>query len=347
MKETIYKEESMLSKILAIYLSIICVCQFSLEARLKDRYRDKEFEPCIYLFPDGAQRIGDHLLVYIKAQWISYKTGLPLCIYPSKYYKNFPLIEKESIVTSLPKRGIQKIQINNFPTFLEKTPNTFYIVSYYPYPSMDLLYEMKKDRVFIKRIQEMLVPTKKIPFFELPKDRTTVAVHIRKGTGIDDPLKSVQIFNKEKIVTKNALVSRKKYGDFIHPLKFAPEQYYIDQIKFLSEYLENKPLYVFIFTDDPNPFKIMKRVKNEVALDNIAFDCFHAVGRSEEELLRDFFLMMKFDCLIRPGRSYFSTISELLCEQKIVIYPKSHHFEKDEKDNYYLIMDNIQLIESL
>lgn len=331
-------------KILLIFLMVSPICPYFIEGKQSSLEYCKRYETGVYLLPSG-QRFGDRLLEYVKAKWIAYKTGLPLYISPCRYYHHLALMEKERILPRIPRKGITKVFVDDFPIFLERVPNTFYIVRYYPILDSDKLCEIKKERKFISLLQETISSTLDLEILEVPDDKITLALHVRKGTGVDSPIKSVQIFDKNKISTKTLTVSKGHFADFIHPLKFPPEQYYIDQIKKISEYFHHKPIYLFVFTDDPYPPVILERIKEQVGLKNITYDCFPYVGRSSSELLRDFFSMMNFDCLIRPGESNYSTVAELLSTHKLVIYPKSYHFEKDDEDNYYLMMDQIQFIE--
>jgi len=326
-----------------LFIFLIVFSLSFVDAKTRRRVDAQDYETCIYLAPTG-QRFGDRLLEYVKAKWISYHTGITLYIRPCKYYENLQILEKEKVVLSIPKRGVKKVVLNEIPTFLEKSPNTFYIVGYYPFPSMEMIYEMKQDRAFVGLVRETIRPVDSIELIKPPKDQISVAVHIRKGSGGDNPLKSVQIFDKNKIAMENTKVKAKDYADAFHPLKFAPEQYYIDQIKALSQYFEHRALYLYIFTDYKNPKDLLKRIKQEVGLDNITYHCRESVSQEREVILSDFFSMMEFDCLIRSGESYFSTMSELLSDHKMIIYPKSSHFEKDKEDHFYLIMDNIEMI---
>lgn len=331
---------------MTVYLKSIFVFLFfffPLEGKARKKIETENYEACIYLMPTG-QRLGDRLLEYVKAKWISYKTGLPLYVRPSIYYDNFKILEKENTLSAIPKKGVRKIWVDDYPTFLYEVPNTFYIVSYYPFPSMEMIYEFKRDKTFISLLRETICLINPVPLIKPPEDQISVAVHIRKGSGGDGSLKSKQIFDKGGSIIHKIDKKNDKYSDLSHPLKFPPEQYYIDQIKYLSAYFDNQPIYLYLFTDQKNPQSLLERVQSEVGLENISYHCRKKVFQSREVVLSDFFSMMEFDCIIRSGESNFSIMSELVSDHKIVIYPKSYHFERDKKRNYYLIMDDIEVV---
>ena len=70
--------------------------------------------------------------------------------------------------------------------------------------------------------------------------------------------------------------------------------------------------------------KRIKKKKFQKALQNprITFDCRINDNGHNANVLEDFFSMMDFDCLIRPG-SHFSRFVQRLGNNKVVIYPES------------------------
>jgi hypothetical protein len=204
-----------------------------------------------------------------------------------------------------------------------------------------LLYELTiQNPNFGKNLKDMLQPTEKIKSFPLPKNKITVAIHIRKGGGFDPKLKSKQYYNaskynikyqeidisqnihnikyiiKHSTKTNRKILTTKECSDQLWPEKFPPEQYYVEQIKKLSNILDNKPMYVHIFTDDKNPNQLKKQIQKSVRLPNIDFAC----NQCETNFLQDIFAMAQFDCLIRSS-SGFSYLSQILGNHKIIIYP--------------------------
>ena len=161
----------------------------------------------------------------------------------------------------------------------------------------------------------MLQPVVSLPTITLPQDKVTVAVHVRKGGGFDQPLSSVQYY------TKN-MVSRKFYADKEFPRKFPPEQYYVDQIKRISKLFNDAPLFVYIFTDDRSPLRLVDRIKKAVNKNNITFSCRNHDNVHNAHVVEDFYNIARFDCLIRSGSNFALAAQILTGNHKVVIYPK-------------------------
>lgn len=291
----------------------------------------------VYFEYNDDGRLGDHLLGYIKAKWICYKNNLPLSVKPFTYFDQLKISDIDKGLEKLPEK-IKTIPVNSLEATLNEKDST-YVVSYYLPILTPLDFEkIQTDKIFVNELKKLIAPKASLDLIKPPKDQLSVAVHIRKGGGFDLPLKSVQIFDlKEAHVN----VKSKEYVDKHHPLKFPPEQYYIDQIKRLSKIFNDKPLYLFIFTDDSEPEKLCQRIKKHVNLDNITYDYRKNSCNHDKNVLEDFFSMTHFDCLIRSGDSNFSKIIELLSNYKLVIYPKGYHWTKEKKKKF-LIMDDIQ-----
>jgi hypothetical protein len=60
-------------------------------------------------------------------------------------------------------------------------------------------------------------------------------------------------------------------------------------------------------------------------------------NRYDKNVLKDFFAMTKFDCLIRPASS-FSVIAEIMGDFKVIIQPKKFHWESQQ-----LIIDEVSI----
>lgn len=128
-------------------------------------------------------------------------------------------------------------------------------------------------------------------------------------------------------------------------IKFPPNQFYIDQIRKLSNDLDNRPLFVQICTDDKAPEELVQKISKEVNNPNITFhyeNDRHLPYR--ERILRDLYFLSRAEILIR-GESGFARVSELLGNHKMVIYPLKHRWDGNK-----LIMKEIVIkgsIESL
>ena len=170
---------------------------------------------------------------------------------------------------------------------------------------------MLQDQYFVVEAKNMLQPVVSLPQITLPQDKVTVAVHIRKGGGFDEPLNSIQYYQS----------GGKFYADERWPSKFPPEQYYVDQIKRISDLFGDALLFVRIFTDDRNPSRLLSRIKKAVNKNNITFSCRSHDNVHNAHVVEDFYNMARFDCLIRSG-SHFAVAAQLLGNHQVIIYPK-------------------------
>lgn len=275
-----------------------------------------------YNFSGG--RFGDNLIAYMHAKWISFKYGLPLYYKPFDYSELLVLHKNEMIyhenILKLFKNEIAAINDDPFEK-PAKTP-TLYIIPFFP----ECLDELKKenatyftvdweDKGFQEILKAMIKPLNPVlSNHKVPEDRITVAVHVREGGHIDQ---------------------KKAYKSW--PLKFPPHSYYIRQIKRLNHLFHGQPMYVRIFTDYRKPEKIMNQYKERVHAPNIEFDCRKEKNSPKVNILRDFFALTKYDCLIR-AESSFSIAAEKIADHKIIIFPLHHFFEEDK-----LIIDEVKL----
>lgn len=145
-----------------------------------------------------------------------------------------------------------------------------------------------------------MAPKKPLPLITPPSDKISVAVHVRKGG------------------TYESWGLSFKQGSHLHKIPF--NEFYSDQIKSVSALLGNRPLYVFIFTDDENPEALLETIKKSVNVPSIVYDCRRENNHHNTNVLEDFFSMMHFDVLIRPDSNY-SILAEKLGEHSLVIYP--------------------------
>lgn len=169
---------------------------------------------------------------------------------------------------------------------------------------------------FGQRVRAGLAPKKMLPF-PLPKDRPTVAVHIRKGGGFDHPVLSQQY----ETDTPN-IHAKGTFSDKNAPFKFPPEQYYADQIMLLHKLLDEQSIYVYVFTDDKDPKKIVHRLEKKINHPNITFDYRKEGNSHNANVIEDICAMSQFDYLIRSG-SHFPWIAQMIGNHKAIVYPKT------------------------
>lgn len=208
-------------------------------------------------------RFGDNLLGYCKAKWFSLYYNIRLLYRPFRYSDRLQLSRYEKKLTKETEKGLKYVlALGKRSDFLQNNRNSsLYVVSLAtdlggdPANTYNFIkqYEFRPDVAYVQAVEDckykqelkkMLIPTTSLPNLNKPKGMITVAVHVRKGGGFDPPLSSIQVF--------------RRYADKVWPLRFPPEQFYIDQIIRLSTLLNDKPLFVYIFTDDPNPLRILE-----------------------------------------------------------------------------------------
>ena len=256
---------------------------------------------------NGGGRLGDQLIGYLHAKWISHKYGIPLLLNPFPYADQLMLYYTEKHLSPddyqkygkvfQPKKG-SKINYN------EKI-SALYIIPYFPEAKSE--YKPKnnwyyfpvdwKDKKFKSKIQQLIKPINWQPYLTLPTDRTTVAVHVRQGGGFD----SVDTWKG-------------------FPLKLPPESYYVEQIKNIYSLLGNSPLYIYVFTDDKHPEQIVERFTEATNHLDIEYGCRLEGNTHDANVLEDLFEMTRFDCLIRPESNY-SIVASKIGNYKIVISP--------------------------
>lgn len=292
---------------------------------------------------NGAGRFGDQLSVYYKAKAVSLKYDLPLLYKNNGYFNQLVMDTKEKHFSFLDKiryKNIVRFKPGDHPVINNKN-NTLYILDCsFDIEECGIDQAFLRDQNFLDNLNSMIKPNKQLTEIFLPSDKITIAVHVRKGGGYDAPLFSSI---KEMLISSSEdgkkFSSNDHYADVLFPCKFPTDEFYISQIKVLSTMFHDKPLYVYIFTDDQNPNAMVKKYKNAVAKPNITFACREVGNSFNINVLEDFFSMAKFDCLIRPASS-LSYMAEAIGNHKIIIFPEKCTW----KDNS-MIIEKVTLID--
>lgn len=268
-------------------------------------------------------RFGDNLLSYIHAKWISYTYDIPLLYRPFSYSDQLELHDIELSYDEHIKQFPNRMRLDHNVTINpHTTKKMLYEVPYFPESEYEkkngINFEGKPwfyfdidwhDQNFISQLRKLIAPKDTFKKPSLPTDRITVAIHIRKGGNHDTP-ETIPLF----------------------PLKFLPIDFYITQLKKTYELLDEKPLYVCIFTDDNHPTRIAETFKKKLSTLNIQFDCREQGNSDTLNVLQDFFAMSEFDCLIHSESNY-SFIMSKLNNYLISAYPCS--FQKKGKTIVY------------
>jgi hypothetical protein len=265
-----------------------------------------------YTFSGG--RFGDNLLAYAHAKWISYRFDIPLLYKPFPYSDQLAMNDLEH--HELPISFSKTVYLGRGEEVNHQDPETvLYIITYFgegayrlldpswPYVPVD--WEDPGFRAVLKNAIRLKAP---FPEWNLPTDRVTIAAHVRRGGGFDSPGAQER-----------------------EPLKFPPNSFYAEQIRRIHAHFQGRPLYVFVFTDDPNPKEVTGLIEERVADLDIVFDYRREGNSHSSNVLEDFFAMTQFDCLIRPESNY-SRVAAAIRDYLVEIYPL--HFRIRKKRPY-------------
>ena len=275
-------------------------------------------------FAQHGGRFGDQILYYIKGEMLADKYGLDLYLCTrhnrGRELYQLALARHHPHYNRRIRRQFERvISIQNESQInVNSNVRTLHIINFY-IKAENVFDYIDTHPLFLQKLKKMINPRVSIPSLNLPEDKITVAVHVRKGIGHDPPLASQQQYaDHHNLVTYNTY--HKYISDQKYPFKFPPDQYYIDQIIKLSELLDDQPLYVYLFTDHPRPETLIATYKKAINKPNIIFDC-RKNNNYARHVLYDFFGMIQFDCFIRGG-SNFSIGAQLIGNHRMVIYPQ-------------------------
>lgn len=273
----------------------------------------------------GGGRFGDQCLGYLHAKWISYYYGIPFFYRPFPYSDLLALHTLERPYEESDNVNYDMIIQPEYGQNIDFDPNisALYIIPYFPEPQWERTPENRwyyfavdwNDSGFKKKIKKLFKSVDFKPKIKLPKRRISVAVHVRLGGGFDDE------------------GTRKRA-----PLKLPPLSYYKEQIKRIYELLNQKALYVHVFTDDQDPQSIMKIFQKHTKGLDIKYGCRLSDNSCDQNVLEDFFEMTRFECLIRPDSNY-SIVASKISDFKIVISPL--HFKWIDENQGYV--DEVQI----
>ena len=245
--------------------------------------------------PNGG-RFGDNLLSYAKTKWLARNHNLQLLYLPFDYSDQLLLSEQETMLT--PEREKQFLRTKYIPlsTFTPSlNKNILYINHWRAKTIIDW-----SDLEFVEELKKTIAPRYPLEKVTIPTDCLSIAVHIRTGGG----------FGADTQQEKDRC-----------PLRFVAPEFYIQQIQRMVDKFPAEKIYVHIFTDHQKPEELVEIFKKSLKNKSISFG-WREQNHHNKNVLEDFFSMMDFDCLIRPG-SHYSRFVERLGNNKIVIFPES------------------------
>ena len=249
-----------------------------------------------YLLNGG--RFGDNLLSYCRAKWASRMFDIPLLYVPFPYSNELALHENEKMYTQEEHKRFRRtlhLIKKHYPYVVLKNDNTLYVCRWKS--SIVINWD---DQTFLTEIKKNITPAHEIEKITPPEGMISVAVHVRNGGTFAGDTQQ----EKDRC-----------------PLRFVPEEFFIEHIHRVAQMFPEDMLYVYIFTDHPNPKELVHKFANALNNPRIIFDCRQEGNSHKSNVLEDFFSMMDFDCLIRPG-SHFTRFVQRLGNNKMVIYPE-------------------------
>lgn len=247
-------------------------------------------------------RFGDNLLSYSRAKWISYLYNIPLKIYPFPFSDQLKIHEQEEMLCINDFKHIVRLENEVTQNSFSKN-NTLYINHWRTKVTINW-----NDLTFIAQLKDTIAPKSELELITIPEGYVSIAVHIRNGGG----------FAADTTQEKERC-----------PLRFVSDEFFIDQVKRIVELYENQQFYLYIFTDHQKPEKLAKKFKLALNNSNVIIDYHKKDNKHNLNVLEDFFSMMQFDCLVRPG-SHFSRFVERLGSAQLVIYPDSVKYLHDK-----------------
>jgi len=251
-------------------------------------------------------RTGCLLCGYMKAKAVAMMLDLPFLLTPFENTQKLTLYKTEKHCPKNHKSAFsQVIQINRIADIarikkhgipnLTCKPILFRVHPAFRPPGNDCSMVKEAMRKLISLRNVTITAPKKYGYL-------SVAVHVRTGKGYDSP--------------------RTTAANTRH---FPKATYYAKQIKHLATKLTPEKLYVYIYTDDPNPAKIVKDIQRLVTASNVSFDCRKSGNRHNKNVIEDLLAMADADYFIR-GASSYSYLAQFLGSHKEVLDLNSGHF---------------------
>jgi hypothetical protein len=281
-----------------------------------------------YTFSGG--RFGDNLLAYCHAKWIAYKYNIPLLYKQFEFSDQLVMHALEMHHSNELEQQFEHVITYSSDCIIDVANGALYSIPFFP-ESIFNRYDTEfpflfmvdwHDSAFKALLKTMICPIMPSRHYILPPDHVSVAVHVRKGTGWDIP--------NYGIAPSQLCAS--------HPLRFAPDSFYIEQLQRIARMFAHDHIYVYLFTDHNNPAELAHNYESAVGCDRMVFDCRTEENNEFINVLDDFFALTQFDCLIRSD-SNFSFMASRLGNYKIQISPW-HGVVNDEET----VVDEVCLV---
>lgn len=295
-------------------------------------------------YEDNGARLGDRIICYLHAKWISYKYNMPLYFIPFPYSDQLKLfnIEQKHITKSqinkVAKEYKGKKIFGSGQTF-QPQDNCLHVIPYFP-ESLEEHRPRKSNHPYKKPnprsfptayfevnwndpnfkliVQKLISPKSNLQLTKPPKEHYSIALHVRKGRGFDPVLLSE--------TPRNQLRYDILYHDVGAPWKVPPDEYYLKELIEILKEISHQKIYVHIFSDDPQIEALASKYKQAITDPRVSWGYRTASNNHDNGVLEDLFSISKnFNCLIR-GDSNFSIVSDIIGNHEYVASPADHEF---------------------
>lgn len=251
-------------------------------------------------------RLGDNLLAVAHTLYFCMKNNWEMLYVPFTYSNQ--LVLDTATKKYSPQRAKQFKKKQPFcpqhkSVFLNKLlTNTLMVIPYFSerMTSSSSFVTDWNDPFFKAELRRLLAPKKSLSLITPPKDKFSIAVHVRRGGNYE-----VNLFSNNSQYHRN---------------KAPLDQFYANQIKKIAALTNHSPIYAFIFTDDENPKRVTETIKLMVNLACVEFDYRRKNNHHNTNVLEDCYSMIHFNSLIRP-ESHLSFMAEKLGDHEIIISP--------------------------
>lgn len=302
------------------------------------------------------RRLGDALTTVCKTLYFAQAFNLPIYFHDFPYFDQFAISQNAKMLTpEITHQYKKRISIqrqtdvsNNLDSsepilfecqFLSETPVLYTLTHEYP--------------DFGQKVKKAFTPLIEIPSLAKPPAVLTVALHVRKGGGFDKPLGSQQEYGPAHSLPKGVylkkhsapgshddiwamrwpasalfieavkhyIYKKNNFSDYVWPIKFPCDQYYIDCLKELASMFPGKNILVYLFTDDPEPENIMERYSAQLHdYPRIIFSYRQKGNHHTKNVIEDLFSLTQCDCLISASSS-FATVAQFLGDHQALMFP--------------------------
>ena len=278
----------------------------------------------------NSGRLGNQIIPYIKAKWISQELSIPYLHTPFTDEHLFVLYDHElampdDVFNSF-ERVIEVHEIEQIENDLHDFPNTptLYVINLLTKLQPKFHRKVEYSQEFIAYMRQMLKSRLQEGIILNSYDDTeTVALHIRTGGSAihvyDPETDTTETKDVSEIGNHKVLYNYDSYYKDRFPTKFLPIEYYACQLNQLAILYPKQRLHVYIFTDDSNPLEIKKQLEALTQSNFFTFEC-RPNNRHDKHVVEDLELMSQCKYLIR-SESTLAIIAEFLGKHTCVISP--------------------------